>query len=176
MSFKNVQLVIPRKVNKKIHAVQLRRRLRICQWLAVVILTAASPSYPRAGAGPSSTAHESAVLESSVSVATAGFFSLNWQDAQSAPFVLQESSSPGFSNASVIYRGPDTAHFVSGRDNGKYYFRVRAARDGGWSEPIAVTVHHHSLPRALGFFSVGLIVFAATMAVIVAGASRTREP
>jgi hypothetical protein len=41
-----------------------------------------------------------------------------------------------------------------------------------WSEPVTVTVAHHPLSRAVAFFTVGALVFLATLGLIVRGARR----
>jgi hypothetical protein len=124
---------------------------------------------------PRATAVE---LESSTELATAGFYRLNWEtETQSeTEFELQEASTPGFADARTLYRGPDLATVLSGRADGPYYYRVRttgAAGVGQWSEPVHVTVEHHSLARAFGFFAAGAVVFLATLGLIVFG---TRQP
>jgi hypothetical protein len=42
-----------------------------------------------------------------------------------------------------------------------------------WSEVVNVSVEHHSLPKAVGFFISGLIVFAATLFMIINGARKS---
>jgi hypothetical protein len=44
-----------------------------------------------------------------------------------------------------------------------------------WSEAGNMKVEHHSLSKAIGFFITGLIVFAATLFMIVSGARKTGE-
>ncbi|MGI8739318.1 MAG: hypothetical protein ACR2KU_06645 [Gammaproteobacteria bacterium] len=113
-------------------------------------------------------------LSADTQVATAGFFTLSWHGASDARF--QESASRGFRKAVTIYRGPDTARVMSGQEEGKYFYRVRdTSQAGAWSNPVAVDINHHPLPRAFGFFAAGLLVFAATAAVILIGAARTRD-
>jgi hypothetical protein len=103
--------------------------------------------------------------------ATAGFFRLHWADP--APvFELQEASGPGFNHATTLYRGPDTATVVSGKPDGTWYYRVRAATDAGsgvWSDTVAVTVDHHDLGRALMFLALGFCVFIAIVLTVLRG-------
>ena len=109
-------------------------------------------------------------LEADSDIATAGFFQLTW--TSEGPVELQESRQPDFSAARVIYAGADRARVISGKPDGDWYYRVRPAGNpvsAPWSEPIHVTVAHHSLGRALTFFAVGAIVFAATLGLIVRG-------
>jgi hypothetical protein len=119
-------------------------------------------------------------LESDTAQANAGFFRLVWQyrDAVSE-FELQESVHDDFSNVHVIYRGPDRARVLSGRDDGLYFFRVRAldgdGDKGAWSAPVRVEVAHHSLFKAAFFFAVGALVFLSTLGLIVSGHLRCRQ-
>jgi hypothetical protein len=109
-------------------------------------------------------------LTSDSDVASAGFFQLSWKtDAQRVE--LQEATNPGFRNAKTFYIGPDRASVISGKPNGSWYYRVRALdpEQGGWSEPVTVLVDHHDLSRALMFLFVGVIVFVATVVMILRG-------
>jgi hypothetical protein len=105
-------------------------------------------------------------------VATAGFFQLTWDS--NGPVELQESQDPDFAGAEVVYTGADTARVMSGKADGNWYYRARAAAGHGtdWSEPVKVTVRHHPLARALAFFAVGATVFAATLVLILGGSRR----
>lgn len=105
-------------------------------------------------------------------VSTAGFFQLTWES--NGPVELQESQDPDFARAEVVYTGADTARVISGKPDGSWYYRARAAAvDGaGWSEPVKVTVRHHPLARALAFFAVGATVFTATLVLILRGTRR----
>jgi hypothetical protein len=61
---------------------------------------------------------------------------------------------------------------MTGLPNGRYTYRIRVvenASPGPWSTPASVTVAHHSLIRAFSFFGVGLLVFLATIALILRG-------
>jgi hypothetical protein len=114
-------------------------------------------------------------LSSSTSVATAGNFTITWEaQGIAGDFQLEQSLNADFSDARIIYRGPDTASVISGLHNGKYHYRV-AAVDGDSNEvssrskPLTVTVAHHSLTRAVTFFIVGFFVFIATLVVILRG-------
>lgn len=106
-------------------------------------------------------------LQTSSETATAGYFVLDWESAPEGIFELREQATDGAER--TLYRGPDTARLISGKPNGVYRYQVRRADESGWSEPTRVTVAHHPLPRALGFFLVGTLVFIATLAVVVIG-------
>lgn len=114
-------------------------------------------------------------LTSDSDIASAGFFRLLWEtDAERVE--LQESKHAAFENARIFYKGPDRATVISGKPDGTWYYRIRATgkgQAGPWSKAVVVTVDHHSLTRATGFFVLGLIVFIGILFVIVGGARQT---
>ncbi len=85
---------------------------------------------------------------------------------------LQQAQSNNFKHAKTVYHGPDGATFISGLENGTYYYRLRVD-NGTWSEPVALTVQHHSLRLALILCSLGAVVFALTVFVVVKGTLKT---
>ncbi len=114
------------------------------------------------------------VLSSDTDTASAGFYRLewNWTAAAAEPggeFELQESTLPDFSDAAPLYRGPDLATVISGRRDGRRYYRVRSQPHAAWSNTVQVTTAHHTLSRALAFFAAGALVFALTLAMILHG-------
>lgn len=113
-------------------------------------------------------------LWSDSEIASAGFFRLAWEtDAERVE--LQESTDPDFNSPATAYAGPDRATVISGKPDGKRYYRVRAlsnSHTSPWSETVAVVVAHHSLSRALMFLSLGIIVFIAIVAMIVRGSRK----
>ncbi len=115
------------------------------------------------------------VLKSDTTEANAGFYRLHWRSGVTkADYELQESTDSAFSDARVIYRGPDLATVISGKRDGVYHYRIRRVDNtgGGWSESVAVTVKHHTLTRAFTIFAIGGAVFAATLWLIISGARR----
>ena len=119
-------------------------------------------------------------LQSDTDTATAGYFRLVWQSSAPAPiYQLEESTDPAFSDPDILYRGPDTARTISGRSNGTYYYRARTVTGsnltGNWSRPVKVTVAHHSLMKAGGFFAVGALVFLSTLGLIINGHRRHQK-
>lgn len=98
----------------------------------------------------------------------AGYFVLDWHDSPGGRFELRERQ--GSAPARLLYSGPDTARLISGRANGNYRYQVRRVGETDWSAPLRVTVEHHSLSRALGFFLIGALVFIATLVLVVRGA------
>lgn len=111
-------------------------------------------------------------------VATAGYYRLSWE-TDSVHAELQQAGGAGFGDAATLYRGPDRATVISGRPDGIWYYRVRAieaGQPGPWSEPLSVTVRHHSLGRAIAFFALGLLVFLGILLLVTRGAwQETRE-
>jgi hypothetical protein len=107
----------------------------------------------------------------------AGHVRLTWELVANREVEVQQSTRADFSDAFTVYRGYEGATFLSGFDNGTYYFRARA-EGGGWSEPVSLTVSHHSLRLAFFLFGVGAIVFLLTVLVVVKGArqSTTHSP
>lgn len=110
----------------------------------------------------------------------AGYFRLTWDGGGEGElqFQLQEARSADFAQAETLYEGPDRASLLSGRPDGEYYYRVRAVADhqpGPWSEAVQVDVEHHSLGRAFLFFSIGAVVFLATLGLIVGGNLKSRK-
>lgn len=117
-------------------------------------------------------AAEAPVLQTNQTVATAGDFRLSWRNGEGAVYELQQGGPQGFAAGRTEYRGPDTATQLSGLPDGDYVYRLRVVKPAPspWSEPVTVEVRHHPLSRALGFFTVGLIVFLATVILIMRGA------
>lgn len=109
-----------------------------------------------------------AELRSSAEVSTEGYFQLTWQ--ADVPVRLVEAARADFSNARVLYQGLDTARVISGKPDGRWFYRLEPA-DGGApiSEPLTVSVAHHPLQRAVAFFGGGALVFAATLGLVVFG-------
>jgi hypothetical protein len=104
-------------------------------------------------------------LQVSPDLSTTGTFDLSWQGKEGERFRLLQLT-PG-KTPRLIYQGTDTARVMTGLANGHYRYQVEG--ETGRSEPQTVTVTHHSLPRAFGFFGVGLLVFVATLWLVVRG-------
>jgi len=126
---------------------------------------------------PPAAIAQAPVLHSDSEVATAGYYQLGWQ-ADAGDFELVEATRPDFTDARLLYQGPDLATVLSGKPDGDYYYRIRALDADGaspWSEAVHVTVRHHPLARALTFLVLGAIVFVATLLLILRGEARTRS-
>jgi len=109
------------------------------------------------------------------SLATAGFYRLSWETGNER-VELQEAIKPGFEHPATAYTGPDRATVISGKPSGTWFYRIRALdnqRVGPWSEPLTVTVAHHSLSRAFLFLGLGVMVFIATVLMIFRGSDKT---
>jgi len=98
---------------------------------------------------------------------------LEWEGAE-GPYELQSANSRDFDPADVEYRGPDRASFISGLENGTYFYRVRA-KDGLWSDVLLLEVKHQSLQLAFTLFGLGAIVFFLTVWVVVSGARKVQS-
>jgi len=97
---------------------------------------------------------------------------LRW-NAESA-VELEEAKSADFNEARVIYSGSDRARVISGKRNGDWYYRASAkASNGTFSNTVKVTVRHHPIGRAFAYFTVGLVVFIATLLTILSGTRKT---
>lgn len=124
---------------------------------------------------------ESAVtkLVVSPSTSTDGVAKLSWHAPSDTAVSLQQSTDNGFSDARTIYHGPDTATTVTGLTDGRYYYRAALTSENetppGWSEPVVLTVAHHSLTKAFTFFTLGVIVFLATLIMVMTG-SKGKDP
>jgi hypothetical protein len=109
-------------------------------------------------------------LEISPETSNTGTFTLHWQGDEGQSFELMELSADG--DTRLVYHGNDTARVMTGLPNGLYTYRVRVDDNsslGPWSAPSSVTVAHHSLIRAFSFFGIGLLVFLATVTIILRG-------
>ncbi|NVB41038.1 hypothetical protein G6O69_24570 [Pseudenhygromyxa sp. WMMC2535] len=100
-------------------------------------------------------------------------------------YELQESGSPEFSAPTLRYRGTMPSWYVSGRLDGRSWFRVRGrpwaeGQDqkhgqnqwSEWSEAQVLVVAHHDLRLALALFGLGALVFVATAGTVLVS-SRT---
>lgn len=101
---------------------------------------------------------------------TDGGFTLAWE--ADAAVQLEQASVADEADARILYQGHDTSTVVSGLPDGEYRFRLRAVGADQWSDVATVTVEHHCLARAFGFFAVGAVVFLVLIATIVRGSVR----
>lgn len=76
-------------------------------------------------------------------------------------------------NGVQLYEGPHLATSVSGRQRGEYAYRVAVLPQDpgapGRSDSCTVAVEPPSLALALGLFGTGLVVFVATVVLVLLG-------
>lgn len=127
----------------------------------------------------STTLINAVTLATDTELATAGYYQLTWQDPDGAAYELQEARDSTFTRPQLIYTGGDLATVITGRADGEYFYRVRALDasqpPGAWSSPVKVTVQHHALGPAFGFFGVGALVFIAILTAILRGNAQSRH-
>ena len=104
-------------------------------------------------------------LQASSETSTDGTFNLSWQGQAGEQFRLLELADED--TIRLVYEGRDTARVMTGLPDGSYRYQVEG--ESGLSLPVSITVSHHSLNRAFGFFFVGLIVFITTLWLVVRG-------
>lgn len=108
------------------------------------------------------------LLKTNTDLSTAGYFQLNWDSPESGTnYQLQQASDPSFSSYKPIYEGDNTASVLSGLSDGFYHFRV-LDEQGVASNIVTVRVQHHSLEKAIAFFSLGAVMFLILLTVLVA--------
>lgn len=99
-----------------------------------------------------------------------GHIRIAWSTKEKrVPVELQQAENENFTDATTVYRGADKATFISGLENGTYYYRIRRV-DGAWSAPVKLLVNHHSLQLALVLVSLGAVVFGLTVFIVLKGA------
>jgi len=113
-------------------------------------------------------------LSSDTELSTEGYFVLSWELSDpNTEIVLQQSSNASFSGAQSKVLQESGAITLTGLADGEYYFRL--LQDGApIDNPVVVTVAHHSLERALGFFFTGCVLFIILLIAIVNGDKSSR--
>ena len=164
--------------------VKVGKPMRLIHYLALGGILLSWTSYKAWGQSPPP------VFENSAEELTeSGYVKLSWRwgPPQSEPgqfeFELQRSQDSQFETATTLYRGPDFATFLSGLENGNYYFRVRGitanlAKGEGkseWSAPVLIRVNHHSLSLALILFGIGAVLFLLTVAIVIHGTRKSAQ-
>jgi hypothetical protein len=119
-------------------------------------------------------------IKADQSISTSGYFQLSWhlesagKGSQVNQFIVQQSRSKDFEKSNILYQGSDTASLISGLPDGKYFYRVQKQGQAGWSNVVQVDVQHHSLGTAVQFFFAGLLVFIATLFMILKGVRQSQ--
>jgi len=98
----------------------------------------------------------------------AGYVTLAWPDLEGRSFVLEGNDGSGWNE---LYDGTNTASTLTGLRNGDYRFRV-TSNTGATTDPLEITIAHHSLARALSVFGTGAVVFLILLAVLFVGPRR----
>ncbi len=102
-------------------------------------------------------------------VSDTGFYALNWKPISQTNIVeLQQSQTPDFKAAKTLYKGYNDGFFLSGLQNGAYYYRINV-NNGAWSDTLMLKVEHHSLRKAWFLFILGAVVFVSIVWVIIRG-------
>ena len=117
-------------------------------------------------------ATENLNLSASTELSNEGYFVLDWQTGQDPlDLTLQQSSDESFSNIIERDISGESAITITGLSDGVYYFRILDSGDSA-SNTVTVSVVHHSLLRAGGFFALGLILFSLLIVTILIGNRR----
>jgi uncharacterized protein (DUF2141 family) len=105
-----------------------------------------------------------------------GVARLTWEVSGNQSVHIQQSRTENFREPVMLYQGNDTGTTITGLKDGSYFFRIGTDNNGDidWGEPKQLQVAHHSLTRAFGFFAIGVVVFLATLALIVTGSRRQK--
>lgn len=114
-------------------------------------------------------------LSSDTTLSSEGYFVLSWNSsADSAGFTLHETSvtNPDFIRANDL--PASGALTITGLTDGIYSYRLYD-NDLPLSNSVTIEVQHHGLGRALGFFSLGLVLFSLLVASIAIGHKRSRK-
>lgn len=125
---------------------------------------------------PASASEDNLELRSSPEgISRDGHIRLAWEGERApgeAEYEVQQADNEHFNNARAIYQGPDLATFVSGLENGTYYYRIRSG-EGEWSDTLLVEVRHPSLRLTFLLLGIGAVVFLLTAGIVIKGA---RQP
>jgi hypothetical protein len=127
-------------------------------------------------------AQDRPILESETNLSRTGHFRLSWKlgensDDREISFIVQQSSEENFNNPKLIYTGLDQQSFLSGLDNGRYFYRVGTAESENemiWSGVTMVEVRHYPLSMAYSLFVLGAVVFISTTVMVVKGSSKSQ--
>ncbi|MCB1736388.1 MAG: hypothetical protein H6981_07005 [Gammaproteobacteria bacterium] len=107
-------------------------------------------------------------LDVSPASSSDGVFRLHWEGPGNT-VSLEESTQGDFEHLLTVYAGDDRAVLISGKADGVYRYRLLDEGRNVVANATA-TVVHHPLARAWAFFSIGLLVFLATVWVVARGA------
>lgn len=95
-----------------------------------------------------------------------GIVKLAWKGADRQVYELQEASSDSFQQPKIRYSGPDQGTFLSGLNDGTYYYRLRN-QNGDYSNVVTLEIKHHPIQLAISLLLLGALVFVVTTALVV---------
>lgn len=102
-----------------------------------------------------------------------GYFVLQWQSEVKHSLKLQQSRSSNFTDPEIYIVPASGALTVTGLEDGSYYFRLQGNESSGKDfvppDLLEVTVTHHSLQRAVMFFSLGMLLLVILLGTLVIG-------
>ncbi len=107
-----------------------------------------------------------------------GHVSLKWasdRESEMLVYELQTATDAGFSEPLQLYEGGDDALFMSGLEEGRYFFRVRGRHIdndawGPWSPSVELVCDHHSFVLMWTLFASGGLMFVLIVSFIVVNA------
>lgn len=111
------------------------------------------------------------ILSSDTAVSTEGYFVLSWDaPAEFSDLTLFQETGPNTTSNDIRAHNLPAAGAITltGLVDGDYTYRL-LANEQPVSNIVAISVQHHSLSRALGFFSLGLLLFSVLIGSIVVG-------
>ncbi|MEJ2621725.1 MAG: fibronectin type III domain-containing protein [Candidatus Thiodiazotropha sp.] len=121
-------------------------------------------------------AADSPTLSLAPAQSTDGKTTLSWDLPEGASVEVESSLDNNFVKPTPLYQGSDRSTVLTGLSDGSYHFRARFVRQNGaispWGASVNLLVEHHSLTKAMVFFAIGAVVFAATLLLIILGARR----
>jgi hypothetical protein len=102
------------------------------------------------------------------STSDTGYLDLSWKNPERLTLSLERSASQDFATFTGLYYGRGSQLFVSGLQNGTYFFRLRN-QESKTLDTLRITVKHHSLSYALLLFLLGGVSFLMVCLVIMRG-------
>lgn len=104
--------------------------------------------------------------------ADSGYTKLIWalekKNNEKNEYILEVSKNKDFTGSKIIYKGPNEAEYITGLNEGIYYYRVKS-NHSDWSKTLTLTVKYKSLKLAWALFSIGAVVFISIVLFILIG-------
>lgn len=95
-----------------------------------------------------------------------GIIKLAWKSSDKQLYELEEASDQRFYEPKIRYSGPDQGTFLSGLNDGTYYYRLRN-QHGDYSNVVELEVRHHPIQLAISLLMLGALVFIITTVLVV---------